>query len=61
MSSLTTVRQFGDVPVVIFDAFHPMSYSAGNHAEKFIDIMKLIMMSAELFSFIRSNHSMLEK
>jgi hypothetical protein len=49
------VRQNSDVPVVIFEVFHPMSYTAGYHAEKSINMMKLIKMSArELFSFIRN-------
>jgi hypothetical protein len=55
MTSLTTVRQIGDVPVVIIEVFHRMSHTAGNHAETSIDVTKLIKMSAgELFFFIRN-------
>jgi hypothetical protein len=52
MSFVSTARHIGGVPI-ISEAFHPVSDTAGNHAEKSIHITKLIEMSAvELFSFI---------
>jgi hypothetical protein len=38
----TTEMQIFKVPVAVFEVFHLMSYPAGTHAGKYIDIMKLI-------------------